>query len=879
MTTDALAEWRDLFLELNRCPWPGPRPLLDSEGRGVRSAEITERERVEARRQLRGRDLEISDLGMACISNHLVVLHGQSGVGKSSIINVGLVPELEALGKLVILRKDWGAMGAATPSQYLTQTAIEEERLTQDPFADGPEAVDRDFPNQLVFILDQFEELIRSEPGFAHATLRWISEVAGKTSAKFVISLRSEYEYQLRDLQTKPFTKRARIEIAPIKDRDTIRTIVGGDPEFDASDVMPIDRDAEDELVKLWEDAQSENVTTTWNRPGLLHLQAALYVLWMDRDIREGGPGGLGLVTRTDVDSLRGKWEARWGKRSGGAREDGDDSVLGYGLERSVQVAIQNCIDACDGDPGSGWAGVPDVVSNQARWIFRDVTEHLASGGYKTQQDMWDLAHKVLAYLDEPSLKQTPGWASRLYADDDWLGVQRDHYGLDGFPAAARSPFANGPAAPLTTDELVFELYRCYFFALEWMRHANIVQVLPSGSSYRVTLTHDRFSEGLASWRESQFPDFEEAVGRYVAHRGKSDLTWSTLEFGLSEGRLVVNTRWKQCVIGETEFRDVTFVNCDFAGSIFDGCTFDGAVFVNCVLDDVDFVGCIVKRAPEWRVSNEQWLALDPDVRRPLVEDPPTFTMPIDRTQAQDLAALLGDDKETSGLLESPPSGSGSVVAAVVVETTETDGTVGPAEVAPEVPLTRGGLVMCGGRLSSLTFRRCTFEDGLDDAGEYRAAKVVLRHIAGTSLEICEQTHGTFDVFAAAVRGLAVTLPVAGDDEPTLEKDAPEEDDSNRRPAFAFDLRHAKVINTWLGVRLAGRATFTDCNVWQLINASSEMKVDVTNSAFFGLINTGEVADPDSLPLGTEHFTVRGVSPEAVESILQVSRNIDVPEE
>ena len=93
MTAGVLAEWQARFRALNRCPWPGPRPLLDSEGRGAVPAEVSEYERIEARRQLRGRDLEVADLAMACMSNHLVVVHGQSGVGKSSIINAGLVPE------------------------------------------------------------------------------------------------------------------------------------------------------------------------------------------------------------------------------------------------------------------------------------------------------------------------------------------------------------------------------------------------------------------------------------------------------------------------------------------------------------------------------------------------------------------------------------------------------------------------------------------------------------------------------------------------------------------------------------------------------------------------------------------------------------------
>ena len=882
MSTGALARWQARFLDLNACPWPGPRPLLDSQSRRAQAAvrfteqdlaeaRPTEEDLAEARRQLRGRDLEVDDLATTCISSALVVLHGQSGVGKSSIINAGLVPELQSSGQKVILCKNWGVSRERDETgpdpevlrwpevhDFLTRAARREGLLHRNPFEDGVSAVDRDFPNQLVFILDQFEELIRSEPGFAHKVLQWIQEVAGRTTAKFVISLRSEYEYQLRDLYTAPFAKRARVEISPITDIDTIRAVIAGDSEYDETDVMPITDDARDELVRLWSAGQSDD-TTFWSRPGLLHLQAALYVLWQRRDKRDGGLNGSGEVTKKDVEDLCAAWATRRSKRPAGASEDGDDSVLGFALERSVQVAIDNCIKSCDRQESTSWPGVADVVSDQTRWIFRDVTEHLASGGYKTHQDIWDLAHKVLSYLDEPVLRQTPAWAPSLYQAGDWLSARRSAYGLDDTPVAARSSIANGPAAALGIEELLFELYRCYFFALEWMRHANIVQILPSGSSQRVTLTHDRFSEGLAAWRESEAPDFKEAVGRYVAHRGKSDLSWPSLESGLSHDRLVVNVRWEQCVIRGTEFRDVTFVNCDFAGATFDGCTFDGAVFVNCVLDDVDFVGCTIKRAPEWRFANEQWLALDPDVRRPLVEDPPTFRAHVDRLLADRLTALLPEEPVDSLLVESPPSGSGAVVASVVPDRPADAPTLDPEPVRPEMPEVRGGLVMCGGRLSSLTFRRCTFCD--DEA----PAKVVLRHVAGTSLEICEQTHGTFDVFAAAARGLAVTLPVG-----TV---------ANAANKFTFDVRHAKVINTWLGVNLVGTATFTDCNVWQLINASQEMKVRVVNSAFFGLINTGEVTDGKSRPLGHRDFTENGLSAEAVESVRQVSVNIDVQED
>lgn len=858
--TNQLDAWVARFEAHNECPWPGPRPLLDlRRDRRSLPPSALEAELEDAKRQLRGRGRKISEIANVCLANDLVVVHGQSGVGKSSILNVGLIPKLEALGKTVIMHRDWGVNGRPSPSTFIMQSAIDDDRnfshVTHDPFADL-EGLDRDFPNQLVIVMDQFEELIRSNPTFAQDILQWIENAAGRSSAKFVISLRSEYEYQLRDLHTQPFTKRERIEVPQITDESTIRMIIAGDHRK-KNDVMPITDGATERLWALWEDARETN---SWNRPGLLHLQATLYVLWMGPNPHSGGRTRR-QITEEDVDDLVRAHQTSRRRRSADPQDD--HSLFSFGLERSVSASIRNCEAACTDDHSTDVPVpspahlVPRAIADQTRWIFRDITEHLASGGYKTQMDVWDLAHKVLAFIDEPLLRTTPTWGHDLFNDEDWLGAPASSY-VD--TTTQRSPFASGPAAALGSEQLLFELYRCFFFALEWMRQSNIVQILPSGSSYRVTLTHDRFSEGLNAWREDLQTTFREATGRYVAYRGKADLSWPDIDADLAQDRVIANVRWKQCIIEDTAFRAVTFVNCDFSGSNFERCTFDGATFVNCTLDDVDFVGCTISGAPTWRFSPADWDAVGRHERRPKVEDPPEFRLAIGAA-LNDMVALTGRPlPDGTAWLLSPTSGQ---VARPVPADPEQDGI--DEEVMPEIPSAAGGLVMCGGRLSSLTFRDCTFEE---------EAVVALRHIAGTSLEICDQTHGTFDIFAAAIRGLAVTLPVNVGEAP-------------RAGGFTFDFRHAKIINTWFGVGLTGRASFHECNVWQLINASTAgFDVNVTSSPYFGLINTGPVLDHDSPPLGLPpnsdqvraHFSEGSVNRLAVESLEQVSRNIDFQE-
>ena len=57
-------------------PFVGPRPLAKTN-------------------PIFGRDREITELRHRLISERLVLLHSPSGAGKSSLINAGLIPELE----------------------------------------------------------------------------------------------------------------------------------------------------------------------------------------------------------------------------------------------------------------------------------------------------------------------------------------------------------------------------------------------------------------------------------------------------------------------------------------------------------------------------------------------------------------------------------------------------------------------------------------------------------------------------------------------------------------------------------------------------------------------------------------------------------------
>jgi uncharacterized protein YjbI with pentapeptide repeats len=479
--------------------------------------------------------------------------------------------------------------------------------------------------------------------------------------------------------------------------------------------------------------------------------------------------------------------------------------------------------------------------------------------------------------------------AQLMYSKAEWLDLRSELTVKVRTEAKETGAFelGSGPAADLPDLAVVLEMFRCYFFALEWLRASNIVQLDATQTSLVATLTHDRYSGGLAAWRSRQAPTFDEAVWRYTASRGQV-MRWASLNGSAIDGfreerlassvrslgwgsqtshpdagpdsqRLVTNVRWRSCSVRDTEFTDVVFVNCDFAGSTFYNCTFDGATFVNCVLDHVDFVGCTVVGEAVW--PDKQILdSLPKDV----IERPPSFDFEIAPTVAEALSALA----DINGPSGQPPFYLHSTTAGEPAKIAPAGAPISHLDRGPQLPLKPGGLVMCGGRLSSLTFRKCELVDSME-----AAATIALRHVAGTSLEVCEQRSGRFDIFAAAIRGFTVTRPVAD-----LETGA--DVAAGQAGRFDFRLHHAKVINTWFGVGLHGAASFDNCKVWQLINASDDtFSVKVARSEFFGLVNTGLPADIDD-PTGSgpnRQFDIDSLG-KAGHDLRELSEKIDFRE-
>ena len=215
-----LSAWRYSVINATKSPWPGPRPMKEDR--------YTDRELV-------GREDDVTRFKRLLFDTDVLVFTGSSGVGKTSLLQVGLVPELRKAGYTVTICNKWARRSdeIAAIARDGGDPAAQADRLLRALLADAIPvrarlaigdggdllaALDTYYRDRCVVVLDQFEELIRYQPDAFQWLLRWIEKAASETKIRVVVSLRVEYEHQLNGvsgLRLGPFSQK-RYELAPI---------------------------------------------------------------------------------------------------------------------------------------------------------------------------------------------------------------------------------------------------------------------------------------------------------------------------------------------------------------------------------------------------------------------------------------------------------------------------------------------------------------------------------------------------------------------------------------------------------------------------------------------------------------------------------------
>ena len=719
-------------------PWPGPRPQDYRDGRDA----------------LVGRQDDLALFLQNITHRQLTHLIGPSGVGKTSLLQNGIVPELKERGYVVALCRDWSDIGDQRFEEFLARRlydALDQEH--KDAVDDqGAKRYSRntdlfweldDLGGSGVVVLDQFEELIRQGQTRRKEVFEFLAQVYLQTKVPVVLSYRSEYKEELSEFDRDMRIDDARTQrVEPVKPEYAVQLLQSPrKPEGAPADwtwESVISQKAVDRIAKLWADARQEDEHGR-STIGLLHLQALLFVLALSTD---------DLVDETTVQDLKREAEK--------ADSSGPLGVLTFALEESATTLLEIGRTAAEG------VEMDRYLLRGINTMLTRIVPHLSSGGYKLERQVVDLAETVLedevesvSRWLEGELKERQGLdvitfvrsaVTALITGATTVGRSADERAeslLDGsweqIGVAVDRALTSAAAAPLGEDawsELLgaedrddvtagpmmgqsplaalLEQLRRFTWAVLWLHELNLARLNAGSTSGTLTLVHDGLGDALQHWsRRVRSEDQTESLFALIAPEGESH-EWFLPSYAKDlcgtpgAPRLHPNLRLRgNSVIGAT-FKHAVFVNCDFRGTFFLKCSFDDVVMLNCRLDGALFSDGKIAG------SSSTGQGQGGEEREPSRDRAPSFAFEeeLGRSTARELAQYT---RATGTRLVAPEPGQPSYVAesaGAAVEWSDTD----------------GGLKVQGCRLSALTFRGTTFLD----------ATLAFVNVAGSGLDLAE---------------------------------------------------------------------------------------------------------------------------------------------
>lgn len=236
------------------CPYPGMHPFSEQEAS-----------------RFYGRSKEIERLRQALSYQHLFVVIGPSGSGKSSMIMAGLLPELakREAGAWLIRQMRPGTTPLITLQQLLSIEQSEQETI--DYAQAVAKLLEEGQARRCLIVIDQFEELFaQTAPDEQKAFITVVLELSKIPDCVLILNLRADFYQDFLESKLWPITESQRLEIGPLQGSD-LRSAI----EQPALDVGV---ELEPALVeRLLADVADE--------PGVLPLlQETLVLLWKRMD-------------------------------------------------------------------------------------------------------------------------------------------------------------------------------------------------------------------------------------------------------------------------------------------------------------------------------------------------------------------------------------------------------------------------------------------------------------------------------------------------------------------------------------------------------------------------------------------------------------------
>ena len=387
--------WITSLLETEtQSPWnPGPLTQADSDW-------------------LAARDQEIGTAETVLLNNDILVLTGVTGVGKSSFINAGLLPKLEATGwypfcfnepSYETLENIDGEGEMADFDAMLRRSYLDVLGLKVDVFAEKNVPADKTTEVALILVpsqgaavtplivLDQFETfLMNASPKGIRAFNKWLPRILA-LNVKIIISLRSENKHLLPR-----FTGKAGyVELQPLLSQEAIREITGR--KSHGSDTCPLPSAVQEDVCTIFQSYRSGVTTVGHERPperppSLIELNSVLYLeYWYHAGaINERGERELSTNDAVTIAVERAihALEAAAGKNDDTADKISD--LMSKVFFAMIQLKLDHCAAALQ--------KTDDVRADIWVPLIRDqikrVTPLLATGDYKTR---WELSEYFTA--------------------------------------------------------------------------------------------------------------------------------------------------------------------------------------------------------------------------------------------------------------------------------------------------------------------------------------------------------------------------------------------------------------------------------------------------------------------------------------------------
>lgn len=544
-------------------PYPGPIPLQRNQSD-----------------LLFGRKEMIEDFVDRLRYHNIGQLTGVSGVGKTSLLQAGIVPALEAGFYTVGVNSDWRPVDAAPGNGFALN-------MIKKALGDPLEAPDGDYldflfrRDNIVVVFDQLEELFRDDPfgQLGQELLRGIIElVRTGCPVRFVLSLRSEYADSLSPLHDLVGSVYG-LAVGPVPP-SSLEEIVSV-PAFGMG--LTVEDGLIQRLVRLHMDSGGGT---------LLPLQALLWLL-MEEHLNGSSKGRLGQGTLTSL-------FRRLGRQA--LPDDGESWWVSLALQAWFSANVLS---------HSALADAPLRERDEILDVVALIAPKLSSGSYKLQVDARSLGEAVLLELGVDretadvlmrSVDRIQSTGSVVVSPSSLLTEAAESGELPEIEDR-RAVIGAGRCRYLSSRDVAAEVAWNYSQALNVLTSSRVVRVAPGQQGRSIALVHDGFGQALRDWSQSRLRDpapsvrsLVERVAVYLAsenwHQVASDTSEAlTTESSNTSSARINRVSWVGGYLTGC-FRNVEFVECNLKSTLFKYCVLENVTFTNCDLD-----GAMVQRS------------------------------------------------------------------------------------------------------------------------------------------------------------------------------------------------------------------------------------------------------------------------------------------